>query len=82
LFLFHLNARIFEHSISEHLDEIETIFLYRLKSDKNSSTTKKRTHDEYEEDGFQELLYVEEEDDMDGAFLRQITLFFSTFIED
>ena len=49
--------------ISEHSDEIETKLMYRLKSDTNSSTTKKRTHDEYEDDGFQELLSVKEEED-------------------
>jgi hypothetical protein len=38
--------------------------MYRLNSNTNSSTTKKRTHDEYEDDGFQELLSVEEEDDL------------------
>jgi len=56
---FKINTLI-EHLISEHSDIIETKFLYR-KSDKNSSTNKKRTHDDYEEDGFKELLSVEEE---------------------
>ena len=49
--------------ISEHSDEIEAKLMYRLKSDTNSSITKKRTHDEYEDDGFKELLSVKEEED-------------------
>ena len=56
---------LFEHIISDHSDTIETKFIYRFKSDiKSLSTTKKRTHDEYEEDGFKELLSVEEEEDI------------------
>jgi len=54
---------LFEHIISDHSDNIETKFLYRLKSDKNSATTKKRSHEEVEEDGFKELLSVEEDEE-------------------
>ena len=54
---------LFEHLISDHSDVIDTKFMYRFKSDKKLSTTNKRTHDEYEDDGFKELLSVEEEDE-------------------
>ena len=50
---------LFEHIISEHSDIIETKFLYS--NDKNLST--KKTYDEVEEDGFKELLPVDEEKD-------------------
>ncbi len=53
----------FEHLISEHSDTIETKFLYRLTTNEISSTNKKRSHDEVEEDGFKELLSVDEEDE-------------------
>ena len=53
---------LYDHIISEHSDTIETKFMYRLSTDKNPST-KKRTYDECEEDGFKELLSVEEEEE-------------------
>ena len=46
---------------TEHSDTIETKFMYRLKLNENPST-KKRTYNECEEDGFMELLSVEEEE--------------------
>jgi hypothetical protein len=52
-----------EHIISDHSDKMETKIMYRLKSDEISSTNKKRSHDEVEQDGFKELLSVEEEDE-------------------
>ncbi len=51
-----------DHLISKHSDVIETKFMYKLKSDEKSST-KKRTHDEVGEDGFKELLSVEEDEE-------------------
>ena len=55
---------LFEHIVSEHSDTIETKFMYRLTTDKNLlSTTNKRTHSEYEDDGFKELLSVEEDEE-------------------
>ena len=52
-----------EHIISDHSDKMETKIMYRLKTDEISSTNKKRSHDEVEQDGFKELLSVEEEDE-------------------
>ena len=54
---------LFEHIISDHSDVIDTKFMYRFKSDEISSTNKKRSHDEVEEDGFKELLSVEEDEE-------------------
>jgi len=54
---------LIEHFISDHSDKMETKIMYRLKTDEISSTTKKRSHDEVEQDGFKELLSVEEEDE-------------------
>jgi len=50
---------LFEHIISDHSDVIDTKFVYRFK---NLSTNKKRSRDEVEEDGFKELLSVEEDE--------------------
>ena len=60
---FYKNNKLIEHIMNEHTDKLDTKFLYRLKSDKNPATTKKRSHEEVEEDGFKELLSVEEDEE-------------------
>jgi len=59
---FYKNNKLIEHIMNEHTDKLDTKFLYRLKSNTNTSI-KKRSHEEYEEDGFKELLSVEEDEE-------------------
>ena len=59
---YRINSLI-EHLLSDHSDVIDTKVMYRFKTDEISSTNKKRSHDEVEEDGFKELLSVEEDEE-------------------
>ena len=75
---FYKNNKLIEHILIEHADTLETKFLYRDKLTSHTSS-KKRTFEESEEDGYKELLSVEEEeeDEKIEADIDELTAIFT-----